>query len=687
VELSMASKARATLLNNEKNEKRKLLETIEHYKKNLAEREEVVAEKEKIIMELRSKTRTLENFRFVLDYRLQQLSAERGPITSHIEGLERHISTMYEELVEEFEKKKSDKVEKEKNEQRNALVLADLNHERLTNRKRERFVAAFKRELGNIVSAMVSGKELEESVRLLYRKFVKGDVIADSTIKASEQAVDAAKNLLAEDDDLLSTASTGTPGNKQQPSRAVNVAKGAAFQLEVEETLVETAKEAERQKLSKEKEASQLKHRLDSTAREALVMGRKRRGENSNLLFEVNDMRKALRKSDHKIFERDEKIKQLEHRIREMELTAKLAKSGKTLSKLKTLGPTAQQANITQPGGVMPVSVGSTDPATRAVVVPSAPVIAPTSETITDTLPNTETNDTTHAQPQPQPQPQAQNVGVGQSKIMKMSHSTPALTIARGVGIDVRMTRGGKPASQLSKTKSEEVLMAESAENINELAALLGEEIEKKSTKRDKKGSGLNALKGDAVKTQRVIERLQREVDDLSSNLDESYRVRENQRVEIGALRKQMLRMSGKGFAGVKPAFESLDKPSTGQALEDTMNLSEEFAGSMTDSPDGRWGQVQAGDLNEGSIAVSGTIVRASGGLTEADRTGIPSQNDLKDLTLGPAQNIQPPATMQQHDAVPEVDKTPVVFPVIAPSGGSVGDKSVDESVEEGSSR
>ena len=38
VELSMASKARATLLNNEKNEKKKLLETIEHYKKNLAER-------------------------------------------------------------------------------------------------------------------------------------------------------------------------------------------------------------------------------------------------------------------------------------------------------------------------------------------------------------------------------------------------------------------------------------------------------------------------------------------------------------------------------------------------------------------------------------------------------------------------------------------------------------------------
>ena len=38
--------------------------------------------------------------------------------------------------MEEFENKKSGMIEIEKNDQRNALVLADLNHERLTNRKR-----------------------------------------------------------------------------------------------------------------------------------------------------------------------------------------------------------------------------------------------------------------------------------------------------------------------------------------------------------------------------------------------------------------------------------------------------------------------------------------------------------------------------------------------------------------------
>ena len=40
---------------------------------------------------LRRKNITLDNFRFVLDHRVQQLMEERGPITRHIEGLEAHI--------------------------------------------------------------------------------------------------------------------------------------------------------------------------------------------------------------------------------------------------------------------------------------------------------------------------------------------------------------------------------------------------------------------------------------------------------------------------------------------------------------------------------------------------------------------------------------------------------------------
>lgn len=639
VELSMASRARATLLKNEKSEKMKLLETIEHYKKNLAEREEVVAEKEKIIMELRSKTRTLENFRFVLDYRLQQLTAERGPITSHIEGLERHITTMYEELVEEFETKKNEKIEKEKNDQRNNLVLADLNHERLQNRKRERYVTAFKRELGNIVSAMVSGKELEESVRLLYRKFVKGEHIAETTVKASEQAVGTAKQLLSEkDDDLSMYSSSGSVAGK----KGMDGGKGPAFQLEVEETLIETAKEAERQKLNKEKEAFQLKSRLETTRNEALTVGRKRRGENSNLLFEVNELRKSLRKSDNKIFERDETIQQLEHKIREMKLSSKLGRG----TRVAPLMDGSKKEALGQP---LPGSV----PATPALTAP--PLQARPNDPIdTDGAITTDDID---------------------GKSMELSKSTPALAMARGIGIDVRMTRTGALKPKLSKALSEVAITTIDNQVALDPSANQQALPTSKSTKSDsRKQAGitknaLGSVKGDVFKADRQMERLHGEIDYLSKSLDESHRARENQRVEIGQLRKLISQIQGKGFQSYRgsSSFENFDVMPTTHTHDDTMNLSGEIVTSTANSVG--WNEGADG----GSIVVNGEIVRSEGHLTQADRTGKPSQSDLRAMALGPSATNAPQvkrAIMEVEDTkiIGEEKNAPVVLPIIAPA-------------------
>ncbi len=651
VELSMASRARATLLKNEKNEKMKLMETIEHYKKNLAEREEVVAEKEKIIMELRSKTRTLENFRFVLDYRLQQLTAERGPITSHIEGLERHITTMYEELVEEFETKKNEKIEKEKNDQRNNLVLADLNYERLQNRKRERYVTAFKRELGNVVSAMVSGKELEESVRLLYRKFVKGEQIAETTVKASEQAVGTAKHLLSDKDDDMSVYSSGSVGKKGQGFG--DGGKGQAFQLEVEETLIETAKEAERQKLNKEKEAAQLKSRLDTTRNESLLVGRKRRGENSNLLFEVNELRKSLRKSDNKIFERDETIKQLEHQIREMKLASKLGKGPRVPVKKEA------SSSLSQPlPGSMPATPALTAPPLAAR--PNETAVEPNDTVVTDTLDEPE------------------------EKTLEFSQSTPALAMARGIGIDVRMTRTGAPKPKLAKAQSEIMMSAAENQTVQDSSSNQQQGVAKSTKSESRKhASGgsknvLGSLKGESAKAERHMERLQTEVEYLSKSLDESHRARENQRVEIGQLRKTISQIQGKGFHSYKgsSSFENLDVMPTTHTHDDTMNLSGEIVTSAANSVG--WNEAADG----GSILIGGEMVRSEGNLTEADRTGKPSPSDLKAMALGPSgmiPQIKQSARGAEETKILEEDKnekTPVVFPIITPALTS--DMSVD---------
>ncbi len=48
----------------------------------------------------------LENFRFVLDHKIRSLKDEKMPMEEQITNLEKHIKQMYQELLEECEKKK-----------------------------------------------------------------------------------------------------------------------------------------------------------------------------------------------------------------------------------------------------------------------------------------------------------------------------------------------------------------------------------------------------------------------------------------------------------------------------------------------------------------------------------------------------------------------------------------------------
>lgn len=213
IELNASAQQHAARVVEEVNARKALLATIEHYKKNLVEREEALAEKEKDVLELRSTTRTLENFRFVLDHRLQQLSSERGPITTHIEGLEKHISTMYEELVEEFNSKKANAEATALQEQKIMWISQDLAKMRQSVREKEQYITAFKRELNNIMSSMVVGKELEESVKLLYKKFVRGESESKAFVKIGDHIMEKVGELIhgqdADDHSVLSMDTAG----------------------------------------------------------------------------------------------------------------------------------------------------------------------------------------------------------------------------------------------------------------------------------------------------------------------------------------------------------------------------------------------------------------------------------------------------------------------------------------------
>lgn len=300
-------------LKQEKKEKLELLEAVEHYKKNLSERDVKLADKDKLILELRSNIRTLENFRVVLDHRQQQLNAEKGPITEHIVGLENHIRTMYEELVEEFEAKKVGAKEAEKKDLKLSASINEVSRLRAENRQKEVYISAFKRDLENIMGAF-GQKELEEAVHKLYRKYLKGDgkegqeeTNKKSTVhtKTSALASRLINNDADSDDDEFNIVGAG--GRSGSTSQHRNSIKGGKKKrkkellAELNQEFLDNAKEANRQRAFVERSAADLKHRLELASLEQIRSSQRRLHENSHLVFECNELRTELRNSARKL--------------------------------------------------------------------------------------------------------------------------------------------------------------------------------------------------------------------------------------------------------------------------------------------------------------------------------------------------------------------------------------------------
>ncbi len=77
------------------------LERLEDLQKQLAERESIINQKEQQIKEFRNKNIHLQNFRSVYDHRVSTLNEEHGPLVEHLENMEKHIKTIYKELLDE----------------------------------------------------------------------------------------------------------------------------------------------------------------------------------------------------------------------------------------------------------------------------------------------------------------------------------------------------------------------------------------------------------------------------------------------------------------------------------------------------------------------------------------------------------------------------------------------------------
>lgn len=173
-ELKTSSHARNVLLIGEKVRNAKLEATLRHFKHHMEQRESTLEDKELLILELRRKNVTLDNFRFVLDRRVQQLVNERGPVSKHIHGLEHHITAMYDEFEREYygtKRQKQDLATKD-------LKILTLGQEaaalRALLRERDAYITSFKCELSTMVN-LTAQKDVEIALKTAYHKFVKDE--------------------------------------------------------------------------------------------------------------------------------------------------------------------------------------------------------------------------------------------------------------------------------------------------------------------------------------------------------------------------------------------------------------------------------------------------------------------------------------------------------------------------------
>lgn len=515
LEISGASKARLSQLEQERKEKQKLQETIDHCKRNLMEHEQALSEKEKTILDLRNTTRTLENFRFVLDFRLQQLSAERGPITSHIEGLERHIATMYEELVEEFDLKKSAVNQAEQREQKVALLSAELKQSRSDCKRLEQYISCFKRELGNVAGNMVVGKGLEEAVRVLYKKHVRGEKVSDSPLKANSAVRSRVRELVrgengdssasSEEEESAEESAVHKKPRSGLGKGSARIAQSKSQAREIEESLVDTAKEAERQKRFVERESANLKHRLDSQRAEVTRIARTKFIENSNLLYECNDLRRTVRDLERKL-----------------SITGcELAEAKRTIVQMRSLVVSAYNGSLH----------GTGDPSSN-----QAEAAGP------DGCPSPLQSETLDSLPQHSPQQREQWVvhnslcRSGSSLPLGGRLPSPPKTLPQGLE-----SRPVDPA--LAMTRLRQAASLSSLQPASEASAAL------KPLAR----TYVNNYKGLAVhekKQHLVAERLGREVEQLAEQLDEGQRERVMQRREIARLKRLCSEQAAQGAAG-----------------------------------------------------------------------------------------------------------------------------------------
>ncbi|NXQ57490.1 CFA57 protein, partial [Anthoscopus minutus] len=142
-------------------------------KTDIKERTETILEKEKQIYDLKMKNQELQNFKFVLSYRIEEFKKQIESRENDIETMKKQISEMEEEL-EQFRKESIElKLNITQLQQKQKATAREVHREIEKKQDMETLIKRFKADLHNCVSFIHDSKKMKNGIRELYTKYVR----------------------------------------------------------------------------------------------------------------------------------------------------------------------------------------------------------------------------------------------------------------------------------------------------------------------------------------------------------------------------------------------------------------------------------------------------------------------------------------------------------------------------------
>ena len=286
-----------------------LQDMLRMQERQLDERDVALQQKERTILGLRSKHSTLENFKYVLNHRIQMLSKEKGPVAEHIDALEKHIRDMYEELVKEFHMKKLNTRALDDSQMKMKGLQTDIRGLTASVRSKEREIKAFQHQLTTIIN-YIDPKDYEDSMNDLYRTFVKKEKGKGRRKSKKTSSSEEKSSSKTEDDDDESNGNDGSnnQGNNNSGSKRGNGGSMGGAPGEAQAAV----NEANRQRDYMEKTVHTLKKTLKLAGKKMQRKSKMSMEENSLLISECNSLRRETTLQKRKIEELKSEVNMLQ---------------------------------------------------------------------------------------------------------------------------------------------------------------------------------------------------------------------------------------------------------------------------------------------------------------------------------------------------------------------------------------